>query len=140
MKFVYKGSKFAEQPVTHIAKIKDSTAVYLESWVHAEDAGVVDAAAAADLLLGTVHKIITPDGVDITEAEASEYDGTYTAATSSAPAYYTASADNNTDKKISVLVNIDPSAIYSNEPDATIGMVKKFLNKAFSLPLIYNCV
>jgi len=120
-KFVYKGSKFAEQPVTHIAKIKASIALYVEGWGTLDDGGSVDVSAAADLMAGVVHKIITADGVDITEAEASEYDGTITAATSSTPMYYSATSDNLTDKKISALINIDPSAIYSNEPDATIG-------------------
>ena len=141
MKFVYKGSKYAEQPVNVIAKIKASIALYVEGWGTLEDGGSVDVSAAADIMAGMVTKIITPDGVDITEAEASEYDGTITAETSSAPMYYTATSDNLTDKKISALINIDPSAIYSNEPDATIGrLVKKFLNQAFSLPLTYNCI
>jgi len=49
-----------------------------------------------------------------------DYDGTYVAGAHGTQAY-TASADNQTDKKVMVRVRIDHGMVLSNEPDAAIG-------------------
>lgn len=119
--FAYKGSKYAEKAVTLPVVILGSATVYVGGWTHLEDGNLADKADAADLLAGVIHKITSRDEIELSEAETSEYDGTLTAQSGSTAESYAAAADNATDRKVKVIINLDPGAFYSNTPDATIG-------------------
>lgn len=78
--------------------------------------GFLDIATAGARLLGVLEGFVDNNGLSLDHKEA-DFDGTLTSATQT---YLTAS-DNQTDKKVRGLVRVDPYAVYSSTPDATIG-------------------
>lgn len=119
--FDYKGSKYGEKPVLVKMTIGNTKTVYVGGWIHAEDGNLADAAAATELLMGVVHEFTTKDGIILSEADSGEYTGTLTAQSGATSEKYLSAGTNSTVDRIQVSINIDPLAIYSNTPNATIG-------------------
>lgn len=120
--FTYAGSKFAEKPVLASIIVAASETVYQFGWINAvATTGLADAADAGEALIGVCLDITTKDGVPLGAHASSEIDGTYTPQSGSTAASYAAGSGNATGKQVKVLVNIDPSALYYNTPDATIN-------------------
>ena len=87
--------------------------------------GFIDGADAGERIFGLVMGIhgslTTADGVPLDLlSSANDYDGTYVPGVIGTQKY-TASADNQTDKKIEAQIDIAPDLVMSNEPDAAIG-------------------
>lgn len=130
-RFLYKGSKYGGTPVTASYIIANSQVVKVGGWVNLTTAGFADGADAGEALNGVVIAVTNKDGIPVSESHSTEFDGTLVADDGTTPETYTAASDNQTDKKCKVLVNIDPFAIYSNEPDAAIGTTTSSGNSAF---------
>lgn len=118
--FTYAGSKFAEKPITVALIVANSETVHKGGWINTAS-GFADAADAGETLWGVCLEIQTKDGVPLGAHLGSEIDGTFTPQSGATAETYAAASDNQTDKQVKVLVNIDPSAMYYNEPDAAIG-------------------
>lgn len=120
--FTYAGSKYAEKPVLASIIIDASETISQYAWCNAlATTGGAEAAAATELLIGVVHEITTKDGIPLGAHISSDIDGTWTPQSGATAASYAAASDNMTDKQVKVLVNIDPSALYYNTPDAAVG-------------------
>lgn len=87
--------------------------------------GFADGADAGERIYGVavgfVGGLESNKGIPLDKlVSGTDYDGTFTAGAHGTQAY-TASADNQTDKKVMVRVRIDHGMVCSNVPDATIG-------------------
>lgn len=74
-------------------------------------------AAITTSVRGVVTDIVDQNGTSLHAASTDDYDGTWTPSTNT----YAAAADNQTDKKVKVLVQSCRNCVYSSTPDATIG-------------------
>lgn len=88
-------------------------------------AGFADGADAGERIygvaIGFVGGLESCKGIPLDKlVSGTDYDGTYVAGAHGTNAY-TASADNQTDKKVMVRVRIDPGMLLTNTPDAAIG-------------------
>ena len=73
--------------------------------------------SASNALLGVVEGFVDANGLPLDNSRKADFDGTYTATSDT----YVSAADNSTDKQVQAIVRIDPFAVYSATPDATIG-------------------
>lgn len=80
-------------------------------------------------VLGIVEGFVNSKGIDIENADTSTYDGTYTEGGIGVETYV-ASADNQTDKKVMAIVNVDPYALWKNTADSALtqAMVLQFFS------------
>lgn len=80
-------------------------------------------------VLGVVEGIVTEKGIPLDNVSTDKYDGTYTSG-GVGVGTYVATSDNVTDKKVSVIVNVDPYALWMNDADAdlTEAMVFSFFS------------
>ncbi|RLF89003.1 hypothetical protein DRN43_04670 [Thermococci archaeon] len=97
-------------PVVRKAIVANSVTITEEDSVKASS-GFVALGTAGALVLGHVESIVTYDGVGVEDNGAGgDFVGTYTTA-----------SDNQTNAKVSVLVNVSKLYTYSVDPDDTIG-------------------
>jgi len=83
--------------------IANSETIYVGGTVNIIEGGVAAADATSDRVYG-ICKGIVVGNVPIQNANSSEYDGTWTAPTTSHQGSYAAAADNQTDKKVCALI------------------------------------
>lgn len=102
----------ASNPVTTTMVIANSQTVTVGDAVKSSS-GYAAVCDANDRILGFVQAIVDANGVDLDNANPSNFDGVYTQSTQT----YVASGDNATDKKVSVKIIADPYALMYNETD-----------------------
>ncbi len=92
--------------------------------------GFVNACDANDRIYGIVTGIVNDEGIDLSNANANTFDGTFTGADGTNKDTYVASSDNQTDKKVRAMVVADPYALWENTADAamTTAMLKQFFS------------
>lgn len=124
----------AKNLVTLPFTIANSQTVYKNSAVYIDSDGYAIPATAGSLIMGIVMGLVDANGVSL-DCSKADYDGTYTARSGSTPAKYVSAADNETDKKVQVLVAVDPYALYKNDADDTMTQAKvgKFGNLTSSI-------
>ena len=111
----------ADSPITTKAIIASSETITVGDAVK-NSSGYIAACDANDRILGIVVGIVDQNGIDLDNTSADNFDGTWTKSTKT----YIASADNATDKKVSVLVAMDPYAVFENEADADLTAAMRF--------------
>lgn len=95
--------------------IANSATITLGDMVNAAS-GFAALAGAGGRILGCVVGFRDANGLDLNDSHAS-YDGTWTESTKT----YVATSDNQTDKQIRAILDIDPFSVYSAQPDQAIG-------------------
>lgn len=111
--FEYRGQlNGGDNPVTLDVPIKNSATVKVGDMVYNDGTGATRATNTS-LILGVVAGIVNNDGIDLDNAPADTYDGTWTSSSQT----YVAAADNLTDKKVRVKVIADENALWYNDAD-----------------------
>ena len=100
----------SESPVVTEMIIVNSATVVVGDAVNVS-AGFVQRATAGSKVLGIAAAIVSEKGIDLDNAPAADFDGTWT----SSSATYVAAADNQTDKKVKVKIIADPYALFYND-------------------------
>lgn len=102
--------------------IANSETIFIGGTVNLIEGGVAAADAQTDRIYGICKGIVTPGNVPIEKANSGEYDGTWTAPTTSHLGTYAAAADNQTDKKICALIEpLVPGDTVRGDLDAAKG-------------------
>lgn len=124
--FYYRGQlNGADNPVTIQRIIKNSETVTIGDAVK-NSAGYVAVCDANDTpVLGIIVGIVNDKGIDLDSAPASTYDGTWTSGTVGVGTYV-ATDDNVTDKKIRVIVNVDPYSLWLNDANGDLTEAEVF--------------
>jgi hypothetical protein len=101
--------------------IANSETIFVGGTVNIIEGGVAAADAQTDRVYG-ICKGIVVGNVPIQNANSSEYDGSWTAPTSSHQGTYAAAADNQTDKMVAALIEpLVPGDTVRGDLDATKG-------------------
>ena len=111
----------ADNPVTVHQVIVNSATVAIGEALNTV-AGFAQRATAGSLVQGICVGLVTKDGIDLTNANTSEYDGTWTESTGT----YVASSDNQTDKQVKAIIVSDPFALWKNTADGTLTQAMRF--------------
>jgi len=110
-----------ENPVTIDVIIGNDETVTIGDAVK-KDAGNVHVCDANDApVLGIVVAIVSANGIDLSNAPTSDYDGTYTDG-GVGVGTYVASGDNETDKAVMARVNCDPMSLWKNTGDGDLAL------------------
>lgn len=118
MKIVKYADGASSRPLEKLL-ILNSATIFKDGVVKLVAGGVDGADAVSDLIYGICKGFVVKGGMTpIENALSSDYDGTLASDNS----YYTAAADNQTDKKVMALVEpILPGDVIRAEADATLG-------------------
>lgn len=127
--FVPRGQVIGEQAPGALALIIANSATIHVGGAVMMSSGFVAAGTAGSKLIGICIGIVNEKGVNLDNAPASTFDGTWTPGNEGA-GNYAASADNQTDKKVKALVVIDKNAQYYTDGagDLTTAHLFGFLN------------
>lgn len=106
--------------------IASSQTIAVGDMVLVNNSGFISVATAGNPIFGVVMALVDNNGIDL-ENTRETLDGTY----SSTARSYVAASDNQTNKKICAIVNVSTTAVYSAQPDATIGTTTSSGNSAF---------
>ena len=93
--------------------------------------GFVSPVDANDRIYGVVTGIVDANGIDLRNANSSNFDGTFTEDDGTTKDTYVAYGDNQTDKKVQVRVVADPYQLWFNDTDDTLTTA--MLKQHFSL-------
>ncbi len=116
----------AQNPQTENLIITNSATITIGDAVKMT-VGFVDPVDANDRIYGVVVGIVDDNGIDLRNANASNFDGTFTEDDGTTKDTYVASGDNQTDKKVRAMVVADPYQLWFNDADAdlTTAMLKQ---------------
>jgi hypothetical protein len=127
--FKYAGNMKAEESARMHLIIANSETVTIGDVVK-KSGGFVAVCDANDTpVLGVVEGFVDTNGIDLANAPTANYDGTYTDG-SVGTGTYVATSDNQTDKQVQAIVNVDPYALFKNTADQamTQAMVLQFFS------------
>lgn len=122
--FKYAGNIKSEESARVNAIITNSDTLSIGD-VCVASGGYVSEGGTATLIFGVVEGFVNSKGIDLANAPTSTYDGTYTDGTVGVGTYV-ATSDNQTDKKVMAIVNVDPYALWKNTADEAVAITDQF--------------